>query len=337
MRPRVHCSLINDPFADPGAYADIMFERRALLFDLGDLNALAPRKLLRVSHAFVSHAHMDHFAGFDRLLRVLLGRDKTFFLCGPAGFIGQVAHKLAAYTWNMVPHYAGDLVLEVAEVAEDGTMRVARFASRQAFGHQPLPPPQMSNGVLLDQDGLLVRCATLDHGTPCLAFALEEAAHVNIWKNRLEARGLTTGPWLRRLKQAIQNGADDATLIEVFGPLAGVRLPLGSLRDLASVERGKKIAYVVDVCGHAANADRIVELARDADVLFIEAGFLHADAAQAARKNHLTARQAGLLARRAGVQRLVPFHFSSRYRGREQELYDEAQRAFASPSPQLGS
>jgi ribonuclease Z len=47
---------------------------------------------------FVSHAHMDHFAGFDRLLRVTLGRDKSIALFGPAGFIDRVEHKLAGYT-----------------------------------------------------------------------------------------------------------------------------------------------------------------------------------------------------------------------------------------------
>ena len=77
-----------------------MFERRALLFDIGDITVLAPRQLLRVSHVFGSHTHMDHFAGFDHLLRLLLGRDKTVALYGPSGFIDRVEHKLKAYTWK---------------------------------------------------------------------------------------------------------------------------------------------------------------------------------------------------------------------------------------------
>jgi ribonuclease Z len=36
--------------------------------------ALTPRKLLRVSHPFLSHAHTGHFPGFDHLLLVGLLR-----------------------------------------------------------------------------------------------------------------------------------------------------------------------------------------------------------------------------------------------------------------------
>src|SRR6476660_262307 len=80
-------TLINDPFEDPGLYVDLVFERRALLFDLGDLSRLAPRKLLRVSAIFVTPRHMDHFAGFDQLLRLLLGREEAGGVYGTRVYI----------------------------------------------------------------------------------------------------------------------------------------------------------------------------------------------------------------------------------------------------------
>jgi ribonuclease Z len=76
------------------------------------------------------------------------------------------------------------------------------------------------------------------------------------------------------------------------------------------------------------NAERIVEFARGADVLFIEACFLDEDRQRAAEKYHLTAWQAGRLARLAGVKRFVLFHYSPKYRGMEQRFEEEAMRAF---------
>lgn len=332
MKPRIHAQLVNDPFGDPGLYLDFLFERRAMLFDLGDIAALPTRKILRLGHVFVSHAHMDHFAGFDRLLRICLGRDKTLALFGPPGFVERVEHKLRAYTWNRIPDYPGDFVLEVAEMDEGPAARGARarFRSRRAFAREDDAAGGFSEGVLLAAEGVRVKATLLDHDTPCLAFALEEETHVNVWKNRLEARGLAVGPWLNELKAAVRAGVPDDAPIRCRR--AGgdvVELPLGELEEsVLSLVPGQKIAYVVDVRYGEDNARRIERLAGEADLLFIEAVFLDEDRALAAERFHLTARQAGELARRARVKRAVPFHFSPRYVERAEELGREFAAAF---------
>jgi ribonuclease Z len=84
--------------------------------------------------------------------------------------------------------------------------------------------------------------------------------------------------------------------------------------------------------GHQGNVEKAIALARDADRLFIEAPFLEVDVDFAARSRHLTARQAGDIARCAHVARLIPFHFSARYRERENELLCEAETAFSAGS-----
>ena len=86
MRPLLHPSLVNGRFGDPALYIETLFETRTILFDLGDIGALSPRKIKRLEHILVSHAHVDHFVGFDRLLRLLVGREKKISLYRPPGF-----------------------------------------------------------------------------------------------------------------------------------------------------------------------------------------------------------------------------------------------------------
>jgi ribonuclease Z len=332
MSRRFDPQLINVPFGDPGLYVDLMFERRALLFDLGDLGPLSPRKLLRVSDVFVTHRHMDHFAGFDELLRCVFGREKTVSIYGPPGMIDAVEHKLKAYSWNLLAGYKGNPVFRVAEVDENGRLARARFPGDTAFEREEQTETTCDDGLLLREPSFEVHCAMLDHGIPTLAYALQERAHINVWRNKVEAIGLKVGPWLSVFKAAVLRGDPDDTAIKVASVDSSKEkpqtMPLGTLkREIMRITSGRKIAYVVDVRFTPANCAKIVALAKDADTLFIEATFLHADAALAAERAHLTAHQAGTLARQAGARRLVTLHYSPRYQGQSEELAREAELA----------
>ena len=125
MRCLFEPRLVNEAFGEPGLYVDFRDERRALLFDLGDIRVLPPRKLMRLSHVFVTHAHMDHFAGFDHLLAVTLGRKSRLVLFGGPNFVDQIEHKLRAHTWNVVYRY-DELVLDVFD-RRRRTRRVRAF------------------------------------------------------------------------------------------------------------------------------------------------------------------------------------------------------------------
>lgn len=378
MKPLFHPQLVNGPLGDPALYVEFLFERRALLFDLGDIAALAPRKVLRLTEVFVSHTHMDHFVGFDQLLRVCLGRALAVGLYGPAGFIDRVEHRLGGYTWNLVENYETDFTLTVTEYHGDGPAPRARFRCQRRFSREDLPPLDVRDGLLVSEPSFQVRAAVLDHKVPCLGFAVAETRHVNIWKNRLAAMGLPVGPWLRELKAAVLRDDPDDTPIRAWwrvdpppaaatdtlspgdgtvpggaggadpgrdAPSAGLpggrRGPaprtsrvertylLGDLRrELVRITPGQRLGYVVDVAYHPENRRRVLDLTRGVDTLFIEAAFLEAEAHLAAEKAHLTATQAGHLARAAGAKAVVPFHFSARYAGRGEELRAEAERAF---------
>jgi ribonuclease Z len=332
MRPLLHPMLVNGRSGDPALYIETLFEKHAILFDLGDISPLSPRKIQRVDHVFVSHTHIDHFFGFDRLLRLLVGREKKVALYGPTGLIDHVHHKLQAYRWNLFNRYASDLVFVVTEVPSSSESRLAQFRLRNAFAAEPIGTEIIAENVICNEPSFRVSAAILEHGTPCLAFAIEEAAHVNVWKSRLAEFGLPIGPWLRELKQAVIESRPDHHLLRVpagSGTSETREMPLAALSSVLTVTPGQKIAYVTDAADTATNRTAIIRLVRNADLLFIEAAFAQADAGLAAQRSHLTTAAAGSIARDAQVRRVEPFHFSARYEGQEQRMLNEVYAAFA--------
>ena len=337
MTPSFSSHLVNEPLGDPGLYVEFKWARRALLFDLGNNESLTPAHLLRASDLFVSHTHMDHFIGFDRVLRIALGRGKTLRLFGPPGLIENVTGKLQGYTWNLVDGYP--LVIEVRE-CHPREVRSATFFAAEGFRPHvasPYPRPDHSQNSPIfsafEDPMFTVYGVALNHRIACFGYALQEQFHININKERLHAAGLPVGSWLKDLKRHLWDGRPDdfrftATLY--FEHRKEEReFELGDVRDrFATITRGQKLAYVVDVRYDEENESKIVDLAHDADVFYCEAPYLDQDADKARERYHLTARQAGLMAKKAGVRKLVVFHFSPRYTGQGDMIVKEAMRAF---------
>ncbi|MCT7374176.1 ribonuclease Z [Chelativorans salis] len=319
--------LVNEPYSDPGLLLDFKFGARAILFDLGNLSALAPREILRTTHIFVSHMHVDHFIGFDHLLRLCLYRDKRLNIIGPPGIGDAVGAKLRGYTWNLLDEQARDFSIVASDWTDDGFVASSIYRARDAFVRQPQAPERAN--LPLDEAEFCIEAATLDHGIPSLAFAFQEKVRINVHKARLDELGLPVGPWLSEAKHAARADAEAET---EFMPASGRSISLRELLDAGALRhaRGQRIVYATDLAHHAENITRLHRLAQGADQLFIEGGFLEEDRQLAASKKHLTARQAGEIARVANVREAHQMHLSPRYLGRKAELREEFERGFRS-------
>jgi len=163
------------------------------------------------------------------------------------------------------------------ELHADQALHRARFRCRTRFQREPLDLVPVPYGILLDEEGFVVRAVLLDHDIPCLGFALEEKLHMNVWKNRLQELGLPTGrgsksssAWCASMHRTTHD-PDSLARSQRRTRTRGIRRTI--TREVLRIVPGQKIAYVVDVVFHAENARRIVELVRNADILFMEPCF----------------------------------------------------------------
>lgn len=320
MKPTFHAAAVNDPLSDPAVLIRFSRERRSLLFDIGDISPLSAADMMKVSDVFVTHMHIDHFIGFDMLLRVLLRREQPLRVFGPRGIIDAVEGKLKGYTWNLIQEYP--IHIDVHEISGQ-QMRVAGFYAENGFSKVELYN-RLFNGTALQEESFRIDALELWHAIPVLAYSISEDVHININKEILASMDLPVGRWISGFKHALRTGAPEDMLIEIEGR----KLRFADLKPAAVLTRGQKVVYATDMAPTEENISRLVEFAKGADTFFCEAFFLDAEKERALERNHFTAALAGRAARSAGAQRLETIHFSPKYTGRETEINEEAEAAF---------
>jgi ribonuclease Z len=174
----------------------------------------------------------------------------------------------------------------------------------------PLRLQEIKPGTFFEADDFTVTAFSVSHrGPDCLGYTFEGKARRPFLPERADALGVPFGPVRRDLVAGKEITLPDGRRIQpddVLGPL----------------QRGTKLVVV----GDAGKTENLVEVCRDADALVIESTYLDEDAEMAGQFSHLTARQAGELAIKAGVKKLILTHISRRYR--EKDVVKEAEAIF---------
>lgn len=321
MKPTFHHRAVNGPFEDPCLYVRIIREKKAFLFDLGDIGRLRPADIQKVTDVFVTHMHIDHFIGFDTLVRMLLRRDTPVRIYGPENITECIEGKMKGYTWNLIKDYP--LRVEVFEILPD-SVKHSVFYSKNRFIREDGKEKKTAVNIIHEDPMLKVRVVHLTHQVPTLGFSLEEDYHININKDALEKLHLPVGPWLSDFKKAIRENAPD----DIVFTLSTGKFSLGELREIATITEGQKISYVMDTSVSESNIRKITEFVRGSDTFYCEAYFCDEDMERALERHHLTAGISGRIAREAGVKAHVVLHFSPKYIDRPELIYEEAIKEF---------
>ncbi|WP_380681425.1 ribonuclease Z [Salinigranum sp. GCM10025319] len=185
-----------------------------------------------------------------------------------------------------------------------------------AGGHQPGFPIRINEvspgNVALDGDNFEVRAFETQHRTRSVGWALvEDDRRGRFDRERAEELGVPVGPKFGKLHDGESVELDDGRVIR---PEQVVGEP----------RPGRKLVYT----GDTRPTRTTEEIAREADLLIHEATFASDETDRARSTGHTTAREAGELAGRAGVERLALTHISSRYAGDASAIAREAEAAF---------
>lgn len=161
----------------------------------------------------------------------------------------------------------------------------------------PLDIIEITAGEILDDGLRKVSAYPLEHPLECYGYRVEEHDKPGaLDANALKAAGVTPGPWFQDLKAGKTITLNDGRTIN-------------GADYLAPATPGKAVA----IFGDTAPCVGALALAKGVDVMIHETTLDASMEEKANSRGHSSTRQAAMLAKEAGVGKLIMTHISSRY------------------------
>lgn len=324
MKNNYFIKKVNSPFEDTVFFIRNIYKKKAMLLDCGRIGNLNNTEILSISDIFVSHTHIDHFYGFDRILRTFLRSDKTLKIYGPKGFLKNIEGKLGGYTWNLVENY--NFKIQAFEICEGNKILSAFYKASNTFR----PEYRELKGLeKIDVgDGFFVTFEYFDHAIPSMGFRIKEMRHVNIKKDVLEKYGYIPGPWLTELKAHLRENEDLDYIVSVQTKDGIKKIDAQTLKDrLVIFKEPQDITFIADFAPTFENYKKAINFARDSFILLIESMFLKEDILHAIDKRHSTIDLSKMIFIESNAKFVHFFHFSSKYEKKKsiffQKLYKD--------------
>jgi ribonuclease Z len=309
---------INSPFEDTAFFVRNIYKKSAFLFDCGRLNKLTNSELLSISDIFISHTHIDHFYGFDRILRGSLCADKTIRVFGPKGIIKNVQGKIDSYTWNLIKSY--NLNISVIELTEEFVFNQTDFNSYAGFVPQSkkikLEDINFDNGFKFEFD-------FFDHGITSVGYKITEPQLIHINKDTLNDKGFIPDKWVGELTSSLQN-KDYKKIIECKTTEGNKKFSVKDLeKTIVIYKKPQSISFITDISPSYKNIEKAVNFTKDSSILLIEGMFLKKDILHSIRKNHLTLELSKYIFEKSNSEFVKFFHFAPRYELDKEGFFNE--------------
>ncbi len=297
-----------------------------LLFDCGErcLEKVPIATVQKIDHLFFSHLHMDHIAGFDSFFRSNYNRNtRPNHIWGPPQTARIIQHRFQGFMWNL--HKSMSCPWIVSDIYPQEYISY-RYELQEAFSVSHHVQTCQYQNRLFETDNYEISVFTLNHRTPSLAYLIREKPSLNIDIQKLNALGLTCGPWLKEFKK-LKDGY-------VVSESTGTSYSFKELRNSLLIETpGDSIAYLTDFLADKQTIKDVAVFLSNCQTIVSEAHYRNSDIELAKQNYHSTTGLTASIALNANANKLVLFHISGRYDLRQyKEILNEAKEIYPSSS-----